>query len=615
MSVWKYEKTKEIFIRTLMMSAVFAVVSFVLIGRLFYLQILQGERYKEMAEKNRVAEQLGMPERGLIYDKNGEVLAHNKRVFQAILIKEQTKDYKQTLNNFQKLFNLEEEEEERILKLAKSKRAFMPIQIKDNLSEEEVIRIYLNAPVLEGIQIEETNIRAYPQKDLNAHVVGYVSLLNDRDEKEVDPMWFDLAGYRIGRTGLELSLEEKLRGKPSLRKTEINARGRTVSLIEEEQAESGETLHLTIDNRLQKVAMDAMGKEAGSVILADIKTGAILAFVSTPSFDPNLFLAPISQKKWNKLANNQKKPLQNKALSGSYSPGSIFKLVVALAGLESGDITANKRINCTGATQLGNQRFHCWKKEGHGALNLKEALQHSCDVYFYEVAQKIGAQKIAETAAKLGFGEAVKTELGGNKTGLLPTPEWKLNTRKDAWRMGDTLNLSIGQGFLLTTPLQLVRATAAIANQGILPHLHFIQGNESKNQNEKQFNSAHLRLIRSGMYNVVNHEKGTAFGSRFDLNGMKMAGKTATTQVRRISLKEREEGIKKQKDMEWESRDHALFAAYAPTDKPRYALIVVVEHGGGGSSAAAPIASRVLKEALRLDLEDAKLVKSKAGRK
>lgn len=606
MTVWKYEKTHVILVRTLVLVAFLVAISVLLIGRLFYLQIMQGERFFALAEKNRTAVRFVMPERGKIYDRNGVVLADNHKAFQAVLVKEQTSDYKKTIENFKKLVPLDEEEEARILKESRYKRPFMPVQVKDNLTKEQMVLLQLNAPQLPGIQIEETMLRRYPQGALNAHLIGYVSLLNEKDT-DVENTWFDMAGYRIGRTGLEQSLEKKLRGRPGFKKTEINAMGRTVSLMDEEKAVAGDDIVLSIDNRLQKVATDAMKNESGTVIVVNVRNGEILSFVSTPSFDPNIFLAPISQKKWNALTNNQKKPLQNKGLFGAYSPGSIFKLVVGLAGLESGVITPNKRVYCSGVTNLGNQKFHCWKKEGHGALTLQEALRHSCDVYFYEMAQKIGAEKIIETAHRLGFGQAVQTEMIADKTGLLPSPEWKESVRQEVWRMGDTLNLSIGQGFLLATPLQLVRSVAAIANGGYLPDLHFIKQADTQEKQKPLFDTNMLKLIRAGMYDVVNHENGTAYNSRFNLDGMKMAGKTATTQVRRISLKEREEGIKKQKDMAWESRDHALFAAYAPADKPKYAIIVVVEHGGGGSSAAAPVASKVLKEALRLDLEDAKI--------
>ena len=539
MSVWKYEKTHEIVIRTIILGAIFVFISVILIGRLFYLQIVQGERFMLLAEKNRTAIHLTMPDRGKIYDRNGVLLADNHKVFQAVLIKEQTQDYKKTLENFKKIVPLDEEEEDRILKEVKYKRAFMPVQVKDNLTRDQVVLLYLNAPALEGIQIEETMVRTYPKKDLTAHLLGYVSLLNDRDT-EVESKWFDLAGYRIGRTGLEQSFEKTLRGKPGIRKTEINAMGRTVSLMEEEKPIPGEDLHLTIDVRLQQIATDAMGHEAGTAIVVDVRNGEILSFVSTPSFDPNIFLSSISQKKWNQLMNNQKKPLQNKALSGTYSPGSIFKLIVGLAGLENGIIDPSKRVYCSGATQLGNQKFHCWKKEGHGALTLQEALRHSCDVYFYEMAQKIGWEKIIATAEELGFGKVAKTEVKSDNSGLLPTATWKKERHNDDWRMGDTLNLSIGQGFLLTSPLQLVRAVSAIANNGHLLNLHFVKNEELEESKNLSFNPKYLQLIRAGMYDVVNHEKGTAYSSRFNFDGMRMAGKTATTQVRRISLKERE---------------------------------------------------------------------------
>ncbi len=608
MSVWKYEKARIIFLRTFGIVGLFGIISLILIGRLFYLQIMQRERYLFLAEKNRTAVRLTMPERGKIYDKNGIVLADNKKVFQAVLIKEQTPDFQKTLNNFKKLIPLDEEEESRIIKEFKRKRAFMPVQLKDNLTKEQVVMLHLNAPSLEGIQIEETLIRHYPQKELTAHIVGYVSLLNEKDS-EIESNLADLAGYRIGRSGIEQSFEESLRGEPGFRKTEINAMGRTVSLMQEEKSVPGIDLHLTIDSRLQKTALDAMGDEAGAVVVIEVKTGAIRVFLSTPSFDPNLFLAPISQKKWDSLMNNQKKPLQNKVLTGTYSPGSIFKLIVGLAGLENNLINPLGRVYCNGATRLGNQLFHCWKKEGHESLTLQEAIRHSCDVYFYETGQKIGVENIVEMAKKFGFGLTTLTDLIGEKTGLVPSAEWKLATKNEAWRTGDTLNLSIGQGFLLTTPLQLVRAIGAIANHGYLPDLHVVEAPNSDEEKEPLVNEENLNLIRAGMYDVVNHEKGTAYSSRFNFEGKRMAGKTATTQVRRISLKEREEGLKKQKDMVWESRDHALFAAYAPTGKPKYAIIVIVEHGGGGSSAAAPIASKILKEALRLDQEDAKMKK------
>ena len=608
MSVWKYEKAHVMINRSIAMMFFFMLISMVLLGRLFYLQILQGDRFFSLAERNRISTRLTMPERGRIFDRNGVILADNKKIFQAVLIKEQTPDYKKSLKNLAKIIPISEEDMESILNEAKYKRPFKPIQIKDNLTKEQVLQIHLNAPSLLGIQVEESLIRSYPEHDALTHLVGYVSLLNDRDIKgNVKEVLFDLAGYRIGRTGIEQSQERLLEGTPGYSKIEINAMGRTVQQLDQVKPESGQDLYLTIDNRLQKFAQNSFGNEAGAAIVVDVHTGAVLAVVSVPTYDANLFLSRISKEQWSKLMNNDKTPLQNRALTGQYSPGSIFKLVVALAGLENGVIAADEKVNCSGVTKLGKHLFHCWKKDGHGPLTLRQALEHSCDVYFYEMAQRIGHDKILETAKKLGFGISVlsdKPELLGEKTGLLPDEKWKKKNHKEEWRMGDTLNLSIGQGFLTATPLQLVKATAEIANGGHPINIHFLRQNEPEQQKKKLFNAYNLKLVQNGMFDVVNSPTGTAYNSRFDLNGMKMAGKTATTQVRRISLKEREEGIKKQKDLPWIYRDHALFAAYAPTDKPKYAIIVVVEHGGGGSSAAAPIASKILKQALVINMED-----------
>ena len=608
MSVWKYEKNHTIQKRLIVLSGCFLGIIFVLLIRLFYLQILQGDKFLLLAEKNRLSLRLTTPERGRIYDRNGVILAENKKTFQAVLIKEQSPDYEKTLDLFARLVPLDDEEKERILKEVKRKRAFMPVRIKDNLTPKEVVLIQLNAPDLAGIQIEEGLIRSYPQKEIETHTAGYVSLFLDSDTQDKDDPLLNLPGYRIGRAGVEKAQEQILRGEPGSKKTEVNAAGRSVRLLEKNKSIPGQDLTLTVDNRLQKYALDLFEDNSGAALLMDVKTGEIRALISAPSFDANLFLAPISSKDWNKLSSNKKMPMQNKALYGTYSPGSIFKLVVALAGLENKIISANTTIGCNGYTQLGEQRFHCWKRQGHGKLNLIQALEHSCDVYFYEISQKIGAEKILEMARKLGFGEITGIDLENEKTGLVPSFEWKKKKYNDAWRMGDTLNLSIGQGFLTATPLQIVRTVAAIANDGYLVQPHIVE-RKNTDLGVPLFDKKNLLVVRRGMFDVVNKEGATAYGSRFTLNGMKMAGKTATTQVRRISAEERKKGLKDQKLIPWEHRDHALFAGFAPANKPKYAVVVVVEHGMGGSRTAAPIASKLLKKALELDIEDENLRK------
>ncbi len=610
MSVWKYEKTRVMTRRMIGLAVLFILMGFVIIGRLFYLQVLQGEKYLLLAEKNRISVRLTMPSRGTIYDRNGVKLAENAKTFQAVLIKEEAKNYQKTLDNFLKLIPLEEDEVERIKKELRWKRAFMPVRIKDSLSFDEMSLLQLNAPDLSGIQIEEGMMRFYPAGTGNTHVVGYVSLLTEKDVEgnTSDPL-LDLPGYRIGRTGIESSMESVLKGTPGMRKSEINAMGRTVRILEETPPISGGDVFLTIDSRLQNYATRLMSQYAASAVVINVQTGEILALVSTPSFDANLFTVPISVKNWNKLLHHKYRPLQNKVLSGVYSPGSIFKLVVGLAGLESGVITASSTVDCKGKTKLGNHLFHCWKKNGHGPLTLEEALMHSCDVYFYEMAQKIGAEKIIETARKLGFGEVVGVGLNSESSGLLPTEEWKLRRFNDAWRMGDTLNLSIGQGFLNATPLQIATAVARIAG-GKNIHPTLLKENIQNNSEPLDFKPYYLRLIRSGMYDVVNKRGGTAYAVRINVDGQKMAGKTATTQVRRISMKEREEGVKSQDDLPEKYRDHAIFAAFAPTNKPKYAAVVLVEHGGGGSRTAAPLMKQLMEYVLELEKSDEKELKN-----
>ncbi len=611
-SIWRYEKIHILNRRMIALAFTFGLIVLILAGRIFYLQVLQGEKYRDLAEKNRISVRLTQPGRGSIFDRNGVKLAENKKTFQAVLIREDAPDYKKTLENFQKLIPLDETEMKRIMKTVKFKRAFMPIRIKDNLTFDEMALLQLNAPDLKGIHIEEGMTRFYPLNVNTTHTVGYVSLLTERDlEDDPNSPLLELPGYRVGRTGLEQSQESRLKGTPGMRRTEINVYGRSVRVLAETPPEKGENVTLTLDARLQEFMTQTLGNEAASAIVMDVKTGEILGLVSTPVFDPNLFTTPISVKNWNKILKNERRPLQNKAVNGIYSPGSIFKLVVAIAGLETGHITQNKKVFCSGRIKVGNQFFHCWKRVGHGKMDLAHALMHSCDIYFYELAQEIGADRILDVAARLGFGKEVDIALSGGQNGLLPSKAWKEAKTGEGWRLGDTMNLSIGQGFLNATPIQIVTAVAQIANGGykIVPHL--IKDTPVNLTGESQFKSSHLRLVKKGMDMVVNAVGGTAYNARFNMNGVKMAGKTASTQVRRITLKERKEGIKSQDELPWKYRDHAMFAAFTPVDKPRYAIVVAVEHGGGGARIAAPMASKILQEVLRLETEDAVMKRNK----
>ena len=365
----------------------------------------------------------------------------------------------------------------------------------------------------------------------------------------------------------------------------------------------GKDVQLTIDSRLQQKAFELFGEESGAAVLLDVHTGEILAFVSAPSFDPNMMTQGLSTEDWNALLHNERNPLTDKAISGQYSPGSTFKMIVALAALEAGVIKPETRTYCAGKMFLGNHAFHCWKKEGHGHLNVVEALQHSCDIFFYETAQKLGIEKIADMARRFGLGSKINIGLENEKAGLIPDKEWKLRRFGEPWQQGESLISGIGQGYILTTPLQLATMTARLVNGGyeIKPTFLKVSDGEKSKIKKIDVSPANLELIKEGMYAVVNKPGGTAWRSQFDYHGQRMGGKTGTTQVRRITMKERREGIKKESELPWRLRNHALFVGYAPHDNPKYAVAVLVEHGGGGSSVAAPLAGKILREAVMLD--------------
>ncbi len=595
------DKGKVLIKRSLILAAAEFVMFMIIIGRLYYLQVYQADKYKMLADENRISTRLLIPPRGIIYDRNQEHLASNRQNFQVSIVAEQTPNVQETLDAFKKIMPLTEAEEEKIKKELKRKRSFVPIKIKDNLTWEEVARIQLNAPSLPGIVIDEGLSRYYPFGEKMTHLLGYVSSVSDSDVKD-DPL-LEVPGFKIGKAGIEKFFEKRLRGRGGNQKLEVNAYGRVMKEIEKNDGVLGERVDLSIDARLQSKAFELLGEESGAVVLMDVHNGEILAFVSTPSYDPNLMVTGISNDDWKALLNNERHPLTNKVIAGQYSPGSTFKMIVALAGLESGAIKPETRFFCAGKMFLGSHPFHCWKHSGHGYLDVVQALQHSCDIFFYETAQKVGIEKIADMARRLGLGEKIGIGLDNEKAGLIPDKAWKQKRYKEPWHPGETLISGIGQGYILTTPLQLVTMMARLVNGGYEVKPTFLRVSEEEQKNIKKINLSpiYLDIVKEGMFNVVNVPGGTAYMSRFDYNGMKMGGKTGTTQVRRISLKERQTGILKESELPWRLRNHALFVGYAPHNNPKYAVVVLVEHGGGGSSVAAPIASKLLQEALKLD--------------
>lgn len=578
-----------------------------LVGRMYYLQVIEADKYKTLADENRINLKLLPPPRGDILDRRLVPIAANRQNYRVVLVREQAGDVERTLDHLGQIVAISDGEKRRILREVRRKRSFVPVTVRENLNWEEVARIEVNSPDLPGISIDEGQSRFYPYPEATAHILGYVAAVAE-DELNGDPL-LELPGFRIGKAGVEKVYDLALRGVGGTSQVEVNAFGRVIRELSRTEGQPGAELALTIDLELQQLITKRLDGEGAAVVVLDIKTGEVLAMVSVPGFDPNMFNRGLTTEEWQSLATNLKAPLTNKAIAGQYAPGSTFKTAVALAALEKGVITPSTKIFCSGAVQLGDATFHCWKKHGHGLLDLKNGLAQSCDVYFYEVARRTGIDTIAAMAKRLGLGQRLGIDLPGEKTGLMPTRDWKVATLGSAWQMGETLISGIGQGYILATPLQLAVMTARLANGGLAVTPHLTRGivtpYGTSPREKVVFPSigvapANLEIVMGGMDAVVNSSYGTARAAHIREPDFPMAGKTGTSQVRRITKAERETGVRKNEDLPWLERDHALFIAFAPVDDPRYAVSVVVEHGGGGSAVAAPIARDVLEAVRRL---------------
>ncbi len=580
--------------KTLLLSA--------LVGRMYYLQVLESDRYTVLAEENRINLRLLPPPRGRILDRFGELLAVNDQNYRLVVVAEQTPDLEATLDAVASLISLAASERERTLREHARKRAFVPITVRENLTWDEVARIEVNAPDLPGIGIEMGESREYPYGGATAHILGYVAAVAET-EQTGDPL-LELPGFRIGKNGIEKQYDSGLRGKAGSSQVEVNAVGRIIRELSRKEGEPGRDVVVTLDSGLQQFVQQRLASElSGSAVVLDVRTGDVLALGSTPTFDPAAFGRGLSQREWQALISDPQLPLSNKAIAGQYAPGSTFKMMVALAALDSG-VGPDFNSYCPGFLQLGNARFHCWKKEGHGNLTMIDGIKHSCDVYFYNLARRIGVDAIAAMSRRFGLGQAEGLDLPGERAGVIPDVNWKRATMGQPWYPGETLIAGIGQGYVLTTPLQLAVMTARIANGGfaVVPRLtrEAVAG-DAVAQPSTAFASlglaaAHLDVVREGMKRVTNDPRGTAYRVRIEQPGMEMAGKTGTAQVRRITLSERLSGVTKNENLPWNRRDHALFVGYAPLEAPRYAVAVVIEHGGGGSKVAGPIARDILIE-------------------
>ncbi|WP_258548768.1 MULTISPECIES: penicillin-binding protein 2 [Thalassospira] len=594
--------------RALMLGAGKGVLLTGLAARMYYLQVLESDRYRTLADENRISHRLLPPPRGLVTDRFGEPLAINRQNYHIMIVREQTPDVRRTLEILDQIIELGPDTIERVERDVARRRSFVPVTVRDNLTWDEVARVGVNAPDLPGLIIDAGRSRDYPEGPHLAHTLGYVAAVSEK-ELTGDPL-LELPGFTIGKSGVEKVYDLALRGTAGTSQVEVNALGRVIRELEREEGDSGNTVVMTLDLELQRYANQRLSdQESASAVVMDIHNGEVLALASHPTYDPNAFTNGISHKLWNSLVNNPYAPLSNKAVNGTYAPGSTFKMCVALAGLEAGIISPNQKFFCNGYLDLGNARFHCWKRGGHGWMNMHDSLKHSCDVYYYEISQKIGIDRIAAMAHKLGLGEETGIDLPNERSGLIPTKDWKEIQLGKRWQGGETLIASIGQGYVLATPLQLCTMTARLASgKAVKPHLtrdHVtpdgVSSREAEEFPELQVSRANLARIRDSMNGVTNEIRGTGYGARIKTEGMEMAGKSGTSQVRRITMRERQTtGVLGNDELPWKYRDHALFVAFAPVDNPRYACSVVVEHGGGGSGVAGPIVRDLLQKAQEL---------------
>ena len=555
----------------------------VLIERLYNLQIVKSEKYKKLADNNRVNLSFIIPSRGLILDRQNKILADNEERYQLIFKTYNLEDKLAALNKVFYYIDISEKKMTDLKKkLSDNKKILL---VKQNMKWKEVAKISSNITELEGVYIEMVLVRKYISH-ASSHIVGYVG----KPEKEENLKLSKVEGTSIGKLAVEAAYDNNLQGKFGFKKEIVNAHGRVISEISRVNGISGNDINLSISKDLQDFCYNRLGSEAGSIVVLDISSGEILALVSNPSFNSNDFVGEMHEDKWKKIINNNLNPLFNRAIKGTYPPGSIFKLIVVLAAFSLNDFDSNKKYYCNGSYKVGNQIFHCWNDKGHGFVNCSQAIAVSCDCYFYDLSLRVGIDNIYETAKKFGFGDAFLDDIFNPSEGIVPSRKWKEKQYGQTWTKTDTVVTSIGQGFALASPLQLAVMISRIAAGGknILPSI--IKNDQNVVENEfLDVSEEGINLIRGAMFEAVNSPSGTAFQSRM-LSGNLMCGKTATSQVRRISMKEREEGIIKNENLPREQRDHALFVGYYPHINPKYGFSIVVEHGGSGSKSAAPIA-------------------------
>ncbi len=580
--------------RLLVVGGVQSALATGLIARLGYLQIFKHEQYSIQSDSNRIKPVIHPAPRGIIYDRNNIPLTTNDENYHLLLYLGHRKNNSQIIEKVIEILDVDEETASLFFAKLKHAKRKNVISLSDNLPWHDLARIEANLHILPGISIEQGILRHYLYPQETAHFIGYVSLPSEKEIDDNEQTLFMHPDFRIGKAGIERSFDQALRGKYGARYVEVNVHEIPIRTLSTKEPEEGSKVHLTIDFPLQKFAYERIKDDAASVVLMDVITGEVLIYAASPSFDPNNFVEGVSRKYWSELNSDPKTPLNNRPIAALYPPGSTFKLMTTIAALES-DINPHNHVYCNGHFQFGKRAFHCWKEGGHGSVNMLDAITQSCNTYFFSIANNIGIKKIAEVARRFGYGEKLDVSIHGVKAGVVPDEEWKRTVLNQPWVGGDNLNTVVGQGYLLTTPLQMATITARIANGGV-PIKPYLVRNKNIYEQFDQLSSKkitkqqHLRFIQEGMNRVVNDPSGTAYGKRINIKDFEMAGKTGTSQV----ISKREKEMSKADLMK--NHNHAIFVAFAPTHDPQYAISVVVEHGKSGSGAAAPIARDILTE-------------------
>ncbi len=634
-----FKKTNTVNRRMFIFAAAKAVVFCGIVARLFSLQINETKKYLTLSDKNRLRESRLPPVRGEFIDYFGNRIAKNLTVYQLHVVPEQVEDFKTLMVRLKDILNLSDNRLQELIKKKNKQKPWETLIISENLTWDEFSKINFYLHELSGARPVLTVGRNYPYSETYTHVLGYVSEASVEDLVSNETIkQRNVPGLRVGKTGLEKALENELIGTNSIQRFEVNAYGKRINQIDFQEGKKGETIKLTIDTEIQKYTQELLKEKAGSISIMDIFTGEIIAMNSSPSFDPNLFLYGIEKNKWNEIKKDPLKPLLNKTVSGLYSPGSTIKPIVALSALENDVISPNLKVNCRGhkhPLELYGMKYHCWKKQGHGYMSLKNAIKQSCDTYFYEAARLLGVDRLNETAKKFGLGDVVLGKYFNEKKGVVPSTKWKKQAIGQNWYLGETLINGIGQGYIQTTPLQLCLMTAQLANGGHKIYPKIISSNDEdieaiklkmklseenivetsnilsvperffstdkKNYPALYRNKENVKFVLDAMFSSTNELYGTSFSSRIDDPKYQFAGKTGTAQVKRITEAERELDLKTNQ-IPYRERDHAWYIAFGPYKNPRYALSILVEHGGSGSTTAAPIAKKLFK--LLIDRHD-----------